>query len=276
MKVQTSSIIASRAKRRRNSAITDMFQLIILGAGLIWLVLRGAGEMNYVWQWHRVPQYIYKVIDGELIFGPLLDGLMVTLELSVYSIVLGLLIGLITAFLRLSDSYSGKLLATVYLELVRNTPLLIQLFVFYFVLGPIFEIDRFWVAVLCISFFEGSFASEIIRGGILSVRKGQIEAGASLGLSQAATYRYITLPQALPIILPPLAGILVNLIKHSAIVSVIAVFDLTTSGLDIISETFMAFEIWITVAAIYLMITISLSIVISRFERYMKRSTLVS
>ena len=274
MKVQTSSIVASRARRRRNSAITDMFQLIILGAGLIWLVLRGAGEMNYVWQWHRVPQYIYKVIDGELIFGPLLDGLMVTLELSVYSIVLGLLIGLITAFLRLSDSYSGKLLATVYLELVRNTPLLIQLFVFYFVLGPIFEIDRFWVAVLCISFFEGSFASEIIRGGILSVRKGQIEAGASLGLSQAATYRYITLPQALPIILPPLAGILVNLIKHSAIVSVIAVFDLTTSGLDIISETFMAFEIWITVAAIYLMITISLSIVISRFERYMKRSTL--
>ena len=274
MKSQTGSIIASRARRRRNSAITDMFQLIILGGGLIWLLLRGAGEMNYVWQWHRVPQYIYKVIDGELIFGPLLDGLMVTLELSVYSIVLGLLIGLVTAFLRLSDSYSGKLLATVYLELVRNTPLLIQLFVFYFVLGPIFEIDRFWVAVLCISFFEGSFASEIIRGGILSVRKGQIEAGASLGLSRAATYRYITLPQALPIILPPLAGILVNLIKHSAIVSVIAVFDLTTSGLDIISETFMAFEIWITVAAIYLVITISLSIVISRFERYMKRSTL--
>jgi len=274
MKAQTGSIIASRARRRRNSAITDMCQLIMLGGGLIWLLLRGAGEMNYVWQWHRVPQYIYKVIDGELIFGPLLDGLMVTLELSVYSIVLGLLIGLVTAFLRLSDSYSGKLLATVYLELVRNTPLLIQLFVFYFVLGPIFEIDRFWVAVLCISFFEGSFASEIIRGGILSVRKGQIEAGASLGLSRAATYRYITLPQALPIILPPLAGILVNLIKHSAIVSVIAVFDLTTSGLDIISETFMAFEIWITVAAIYLVITISLSIVISRFERYMKRSTL--
>tara|TARA_Y100001934_G_C12323315_1_gene761220 strand:- start:529 stop:1359 length:831 start_codon:yes stop_codon:yes gene_type:complete len=274
MKVQTGSIIAMRARRRRNSAITDMFQLIILGGGLIWLILRGAGQMNYVWQWHRVPQYIYKVIDGELIFGPLLDGLMVTLELSLYSIVLGLLIGLITAFLRLSDSYSGKLLATVYLELVRNTPLLIQLFVFYFVLGPIFEIDRFWVAVLCISFFEGSFASEIIRGGILSVRKGQVEAGASLGLSRAATYRYITLPQALPIILPPLAGILVNLIKHSAIVSVIAVFDLTTSGLDIISETFMAFEIWITVAAIYLVITISLSIVISRFERYMKRSTL--
>lgn len=274
MKNQTSTIVATRTKRRRNSAITDTFQLLILGGGIIWLLFRGAAEMNYVWQWHRVPQYIYKVIDGELIFGPLIDGLLVTLEIGAYSIVLGLVIGLITAFLRLSDSYSGRLLATVYLELVRNTPLLIQLFVFYFVLGPIFEIDRFWVAVLCISFFEGSFAAEIIRGGILSVPKGQVEAGASLGLSRASTYRYITLPQALPIILPPLAGILVNLIKHSAIVSVIAVFDLTTSGLDIISETFMAFEIWITVAAMYLVITISLSIVISRFERYMKRSTL--
>ena len=274
MKNQTSTIVAARRKRRRNSAITDTFQLLILGGGIIWLLFRGAAEMNYVWQWHRVPQYIYKVIDGELIFGPLIDGLLVTLEIGAYSIVLGLVIGLITAFLRLSDSYSGRLLATVYLELVRNTPLLIQLFVFYFVLGPIFEIDRFWVAVLCISFFEGSFAAEIIRGGILSVPKGQVEAGASLGLSRAATYRYITLPQALPIILPPLAGILVNLIKHSAIVSVIAVFDLTTSGLDIISETFMAFEIWITVASMYLVITISLSIVISRFERYMKRSVL--
>ncbi|MBR59076.1 MAG: polar amino acid ABC transporter permease [Myxococcales bacterium] len=274
MAIKTGRIAALRAKRKRNSIITDTFQLIILGGGLIWLLIRGAAEMHYVWQWHRIPQYLYKVIDGELIFGPLIDGLLVTLEISVYSIVLGLLIGLVTAFLRLSDSYSGKLLATVYLELVRNTPLLIQLFVFYFVLGPIFEIDRFWVAVLCISFFEGSFAAEIIRGGILSVPRGQTEAGASLGLSRAAIYRYVTLPQALPIILPPLAGILVNLIKHSAIVSVIAVFDLTTSGLDIISETFMAFEIWITVAAIYLLITISLSVVISRFERYMKRSTL--
>ena len=274
MAIKTGRIAVLRAKRKRNSIITDTFQLIILGGGLIWLLMRGAAEMHYVWQWHRVPQYLYKVIDGELIFGPLIDGLLVTLEISVYSIVLGLLIGLVTAFLRLSDSYSGKLLAPVYLELVRNTPLLIQLFVFYFVLGPIFEIDRFWVAVLCISFFEGSFAAEIIRGGILSVPRGQTEAGASLGLSRAAIYRYVTLPQALPIILPPLAGILVNLIKHSAIVSVIAVFDLTTSGLDIISETFMAFEIWITVAAIYLLITISLSVVISRFERYIKRSTL--
>lgn len=272
MRQQSKRINVPSIRRRRISGISDIFQLIILAGGVTWLLLRGADQMHYVWQWHRIPQYLYRIVDGELIFGPLIDGLMVTLEIGAYSIVLGLIIGLITAFLRLSDSYSGRLLATIYLEIVRNTPLLIQLFIFYFVLGPIFEIDRFWVAVLCISFFEGSFASEIIRGGILSVPKGQKEASFSLGLTQATSYRYIILPQALPIILPPLAGIIVNLIKHSAIVSVIAVFDLTTSGLDIISETFMAFEVWLTVAAIYLLITVSLSIMISRFELYMKRS----
>jgi polar amino acid transport system permease protein len=164
------------------------------------------------------------------------------------------------------------LVATFYLEIVRNTPLLVQLFVFYFVLGPILELDRFWIAVLCISFFEGSFASEIMRAGILSVAKGQWEAGDSLGLSRAQAYRHIILPQSIPIMLPPLAGTLVNLIKHSAIVSVIAVFDLTTTGLDIISETFMAFEIWIVVAAIYLIMTVSLSIAVNLFESYLKRS----
>ncbi len=204
--------------------------------------------------------------------GPLLDGLLVTLEIGAYSIVLGLMIGLVTAFLRLSGSFSGRLLATVYLEVIRNTPLLVQLLVFYFVLGPIFEIDRFWVAVICIAFFEGSFASEIIRGGVLSIPRGQWEASDSIGLTRAQAYRYVILPQAIPIMLPPLVGILVNLIKHSAIVSVIAVFDLTTAGLDIISETFMAFEIWIVVAAMYLAVTITLSVLVGLLEKRMRRT----
>ena len=146
--------------------VADIMQFIVFTGALVWLVLRGADAMNYNWQWHRVPQYLYTIEDGEIIWGPLIDGLMVTLEIGAYSIVLGLAIGLITAFLRLSGSFSGKVLATVYLEAIRNTPLLVQLFVFYFVFGPIFELDRFWVAVLCIAFFEGSFASEVIRGGM--------------------------------------------------------------------------------------------------------------
>ena len=272
-KVATQVVRHPQTQKWWKSRSFDVVQLIVFSGVLVWLTLRGADSMNYVWQWHRMPQYLYRIIDGEIILGPLVDGLFVTLEIGAYSIVLGLTIGLVTAFLRLSDSFSGRLLAKVYLEVVRNTPLLVQLFVFYFILGPILEMDRFWIAVVCISFFEGSFASEIMRAGILSVPRGQWEASDSVGLNRGQAYRYVILPQAVPIMLPPLVGILVNLIKHSAIVSVIAVFDLTTTGLDIISETFMAFEVWIVVAAIYLVLTITLSLCVSGLEKYFRDRT---
>lgn len=222
--------------------------------------------MEYNWQWYRVDRFIYRIIDGEFISGPLLQGLMVTFKITLCSMVLTILIGLVTALFRMSISFSGKLLANIYLELIRNTPLLVQLFLFYFIVAPIIGIDRFWTGVLCLSFFEGSFAAEIIRAGIQSVPKGQTEAANALGFSRFNRYRDIILPQSVPLILPPMTGLVINLIKHSAIVSVIAVADLTTEGLNIISETFMAFEIWFTVAAIYLVVTVTLSLFVSWLE----------
>jgi polar amino acid transport system permease protein len=154
---------------------------------------------------------------------------------------------------------------------VRNTPLLVQLFIFYFVVSPIIGIDRFWTGVLALSFFEGSFAAEIIRGGVQSVPRGQVEAADALGFTPYDRFRDIVLPQAIPLILPPMTGLVINLIKHSAIVSVIAIAEMTTEGLNIISETFMAFEIWFTVAAIYLAITVSLSFFVSWLEHRARR-----
>jgi polar amino acid transport system permease protein len=255
----------------RGSPLIDMAQLVLLIGGILWLILAGAESMNYNWQWYRVDSYIYRVIDGELIPGLLLRGLGVTIEITAYSMVLTVSIGLITALLRMSNSFSGRLIATIYLEAIRNTPLLVQLFLFYFVLSPILGIDRFWAAVLCLSFFEGSFASEIIRAGLQSVPRGQYEAADAIGLTPYNRFRDVVLPQAIPLILPPMTGLIVSLIKHSAIVSVIAVEELTTQGLNIISETFMAFEIWFTVAAIYLVVTISLSLFVSWLEYRAKR-----
>ena len=243
-----------------------MVQFAAFSTGLIWLTVYGAQRMNYNWQWYRVPRYFYRVIDEELIWGPLIKGLGVTLELTAASVVLTLAIGLITALLRLSNSFAGRFLAKVYLEAIRNTPLLIQIYLFYFVLGPILGLDRFWVGVLCLSVFEGSFASEVIRAGILSVEKGQWEASASIGLSTGQSYRHVVLPQAVPLMLPPLTGLIISLIKNSAIVSVIAVFDLTTEGRNIIADTFMSFEIWMTVAAMYLVLTVILSVLVSILE----------
>ena len=260
-----------RAGRWWRTRTFDVLQFAVLAGGLVWLTIRGADAMGYNWQWYRMPQYFWRVIDGDLIWGPLMTGLVVTLELSAYSMVLTILIGLLTAFLRQSDSLSGEILARVYLETIRNTPMLVQLLVFYFVVAPIVGIDRFWTGVLCLSVFEGSFASEIIRAGITSVPRGQWEAAASIGLSRRQTYRYVVLPQAIPLMLPPMTGVLINLIKHSAIVSVIAVFELTTEGRNIIADTFMSFEVWLTVAGIYLVITCSLSVFVGYLEHRVAR-----
>ncbi|MCG8356867.1 MAG: amino acid ABC transporter permease [Kiloniellales bacterium] len=251
----------------RKSPLIDVIQFLVFVIAVAWLIVAGAQSMDYNWQWYRIDRYLYRVIDGEFIPGALLKGLVVTIEITLYSMILTLAISLVTALLRLSGSISGRLIATAYLEAIRNTPLLVQLFLFYFVLAPILGIDRFWAGVLCLAFFEGSFGAEIIRAGLQSVPRGQYEAGDAIGLTRLDRLRYIVLPQAIPLILPPMTGLIISLIKHSAIVSVIAVAELTTQGLNIISETFMAFEIWFTVAAIYLAITVSLSFVVSWLER---------
>ncbi|MGI9503096.1 MAG: amino acid ABC transporter permease, partial [Geminicoccaceae bacterium] len=195
----------------RKSPLIDIAQFVILVAALMWLVFSGAQAMEYNWQWYRVPRYLYRVVDGEFILGHLLKGLVVTFKLTGASMVLTVTIGLATALLRMSASFSGRLLATVYLEAVRNTPLLVQLFIFYFVIAPIIGIDRFWTGVLCLAFFEGSFAAEIIRAGIQSVARGQLEAADSLGFTKFDRFRDIVLPQAIPLILPPMTGLIINL-----------------------------------------------------------------
>ena len=266
-------MVASRpppklARRGRwwNAPWFDTVQFAVFTGALLWLTVTGANSMGYNWQWYRVPRFIYRIIDGELIWGPLMKGLVVTLEITAYSVVLTLALGLVTALLRLSNSFAGRIVSKVYLEAVRNTPLLIQIYLFYFVLGPIIGLDRFWVGVACLSVFEGAFACEVIRAGILSVPRGQWEASDSIGLGGIQGYRYVILPQAVPLMLPPLTGLVISLIKNSAIVSVIAVFDLTTEGRNVIADTFLSFEIWMTVAAIYLVLTVTLSVFVSYLE----------
>ena len=247
--------------------MVDVAAFLLVIAVLTWITATGTAKLGYNWQWYRVPQYILTHEDGRWLAGPLIDGLMVTFEITGVSLVLAFAFGLISALCRLSDSYLAKLIARLYLELIRNTPLLVQLFFIYFVMAPIFDLSRFASAVLALSLFEGAYASEIFRAGIVSIHKGQWEAAQSLGLSTFDTYMRIILPQAIRRILPPLTSQAISLVKDSALVSTIAVYDLTMKGREIISETFLAFEIWFTIAAMYLVVTVSLSMVVSRMER---------
>lgn len=214
----------------------------------------------------RIPRYLYISGPDGLQAGPLLQGLGITLQISAISLILSLLIGLVTALFRLSESRVARWLAFAYLELIRNTPLLIQIFIIYFVLAPILDMERFSSAILALSLFEGAYASEIIRAGILGIPKGQWEAASSLGMSQSQSYRHIILPQALRQMTPPLTSQGISLIKDSALVSTIAIYDLTMQGQQIVAETFLTFEVWFTVAAIYLVLTLSLSGLVKLLE----------
>lgn len=231
------------------------------------LIYTGANTMEYHWQWYRIPKYIGSLGEHGFIPGPLVQGLGVTLKISVMALLLSSLFGLVAALCRLSNLVSLRVLARAYLELIRNTPLLVQLFFIYFVVSPALGITRFAAAVLTLALFEGAYASEIIRAGIMSIPKGQWEAALSLGLAPYHTFRHVVLPQAIKIMLPPLTSQMVSLVKDSALVSTIAVYDITMRGQEIMAETYLVFEIWLTIALIYLCITYSLSMLTRIMEK---------
>jgi len=257
----------------KRSTLFDIIKFLAVITAAAWLFNRGAEKINYTWQWYQVPKYLFQIQDGSVVFGPLLNGLMVTFHITAWAMVFTMILGLFTALLRLSDTFVSRSIARGYLETIRNTPLLVQIFFMYFVLAPVLDLDRFYAAVIALSLFEGAYASEIFRAGIVSIHRGQWEASYSLGLSTFEGYRHIILPQAIRRIIPPLTNQAISLIKDSALVSTIAVYDLTMQGRTIISETFLTFEIWFTIAAIYLVITVTLSFLVSIMESRLKIET---
>ena len=201
--------------------------------------------------------------------GPILNGLWVTLKISFFAAILTFIIGTIVAFMKLSSYQFLKDIATVYITIVRGTPLLVQIFLFYFIVANIFELDRFVAGVLALGIFFGAYMAEILRGAIQSIDKGQLEAANSLGISKFQAMRYIILPQAFKRALPTLVGEMIALIKDSSLVSVISITDLTKVGKEIVANTFSPFETWIVIALVYLSITSVLSYVGHRLEKSM-------
>lgn len=257
----------------RASTVFDIVKFLLLLTVIIWMTAAGTERLGYHWQWYRIPRYLFTLDAGHFTSGPLLHGLLVTFKITGVSMIAAFSVGLVVALFRLSQSFTALAVARGYLELVRNTPLLIQLFFIYFVIAPVTGMSAFASAVLALSLFEGAYISEIFRSGILAVQKGQWEASYSLGLTTFQTYRLVVLPQAFRIVLPPLTSQAISLIKDSALVSTIAIYDLTMMGQAIIAETFLTFEIWFTVAAIYLVITVLLSFLVRALETRMKLDT---
>ncbi len=245
-------------------------KLFIFILFVLFIFVIGYRNLEYNWQWYRVKPYLFIFKDGEFFRGLLLDGLLITLKISCLGLVFSLIIGLLSAFARMSSSPVLRFVSWCYVEGIRNTPLLIQIFLMYFVISPVFNISAFFSAVIALSLFEGAYSSEIIRSGIVNIPKGQYEAAQSIGLSVPNIYLKVIIPQMLKQTLPMLAGQSVSLVKDSALVSTISIYDLTMQGQRIVSETFLSFEVWFTVALCYLAITVSLSFIIRQFENRLK------
>jgi polar amino acid transport system permease protein len=248
----------------------DIILYVLLILVVVWLISVSTASLGYYWQWYRIPRYIYTIEDGRFVAGPLILGLLFTFRISAVSLVLTVVIGLATALVRLSGPVTGRILARAYLETIRNTPLVVQIYLVYFVIGPIVGLGRFASAAMALSLFEGAYMSEIFRAGIVSLQKGQWEAAHSLGLSTYDTYRYVILPQAIQRILPPLTSQVISLIKDSALVSLVALADLAFQARVIAADTFLTFEVWFTTAAIYLAVTVTLSTVVAFMEKRFK------
>ncbi len=249
------------------SPLFDIVLFLLLLAVGVWLLLQSAARLEYQWDWGGVSEYLIVRDGAGWKSGMLLQGLVITLQVSFFGLIGAFIVGLTTALMRRSDSAVARTLAAIYLEVSRNTPLLIQIFFIYFVLGPVLGIGRLFSAVLALSLFDGAYTSEIFRSGIEAVPRGQYEAAKTLGLSPFVTWRHIIIPQALRKILPPLTSQSISLVKDSALVSTIAIYDLTLQAQRIIAETYLTFEIWFVVAVIYLLITLSLSFLVGFVEK---------
>ena len=286
-----------------NSSSPRLFWLNLLLIAILigfftFILYRLFFSLNYNWNWSVIPTYMvrYDEQSGRWLPNILLQGLFTTIKLSIWGMLLAGVLGLVIGILRTSKRLFFKLCARTYVELIRNTPPLVLVFIFYFFVSdqllPAIGADTFvrglsdqWTerlayiattpdlfipflsGVITIGLFQSAYITEIVRAGIEAIDEGQWDASKALGLGYFQQLRLIILPQALRIMLPPLANEFINTIKYSSIVSIISIQELTFQGLQVMSSTQVTIEVWLTITAMYLIICLSLSMLVNHLEQ---------
>lgn len=227
--------------------------------------------------WNDFKDEFYRNFIQENRWTYLAKGLGNTLLITLFSLILGVVIGFVVAAIRCTSAKTGKLkilnaICKIYLSIMRGTPVMIQLLIIYFVILLPMNVDKFIAAVLCFGINSGAYVSEIMRGGIMSIDEGQTEAGRSLGLGYVATMWHIVIPQAFKAILPSLANEFIALLKETSVAFYIGVADLTLGGLKIRAITYSNFMPLIAIAVIYLILVLGLSYLVSLLERRLRKS----
>ncbi|OIQ48843.1 Glutamine transport system permease protein GlnP [Pseudodesulfovibrio hydrargyri] len=289
-------------EKRLKITLLDAAILAALAGAFGYIVLKAATGLNYHWNWEVLPQFLARFDErsGSWVPGLLTKGLFTTVRLSVWSGILAVILGIFIGLFRVSPSLFKRQVGAVYVGLIRNTPPLVLIFVFYFFIGdqimsllgvdhfiyglsdgtrealswffgPMNRFPRFLSALITLALFEAAYIAEIVRAGIDSVEPGQWEASASTGMTRFQTLLYVVLPQALQRMLPALAGQFISIIKDSAIVSVISIEELTFQAQQLMTTTYRSFEIWILVLAMYFALTFLCSLIVRKLELTLSR-----
>ena len=282
----------------------DLPLILILTAGCGWFLYRVNAQVSYPWNWSVIPQYLFRFDQAAARWVPglITKGVITTLRLSLWATILAFVCGIVMGLLRTGRSRLGRMFGWGYVELIRNIPVLVWIFIFYYFISDQLmqalqventlrnapdvvrhivslliakpsQISVYLSGIVALAVYEGAYVTEIIRAGIQSVDKGQWEASAALGFSRMQQMRHVVFPQALRTILPPLAGQFISTIKDSAIVSVISIQELTFQGMELMAATFMTFEVWITIMVLYLVLCLICSLSVDRLEIYLKKRT---
>jgi polar amino acid transport system permease protein len=199
------------------------------------------------------------------------DGILKTFEVTLLSIACALVVGLITGIGRISRIWIINRIATIYVEIIRGIPLLVQIFYIYYALGKIVQVPDIFAAVIAMTVCYGAYLGEIFRAGIQSIPKGQMEAAIALGLTRGQALTHVILPQTFRVVLPPLGNEFIALLKDSSLVSILAVADLLRRGREYASKTFTYFEAFTIVALVYLVMTLFFSRLVALMEERMQR-----
>jgi polar amino acid transport system permease protein len=289
------------ANRRRFGAL-DAVILAVVAMAVGFVVWRASSVLQYQWNWAPVWGFILRYDAAREAWTPnlILIGLWTTIRISIWAAIGAALIGGIMGLARVSNSLFFRLVASSYVELVRNMPPLVFVFVVYFfltsqivpalgidaairaaspetlaivetLLGPPRLLPALLSAVLCLALFEGAYVAEIVRAGVQSIERGQWDAARAMGFTRVQTLRLVVLPQAIQRTLPPLAGQFISLVKDSSIVSLISIQDLTFLGNEVAATTTRLFETWIVIAILYFLLCWSLSRAFARLETRMGR-----
>ncbi|RVU36735.1 amino acid ABC transporter permease [Hwanghaeella grinnelliae] len=291
-----------RGSKKPRFGILDVIVLAAAIAAVAYVTYRVDSVLVYTWDWSAIPGYLFRYDEdlGHWVPNLLIKGLITTIRISIWALIVASIMGTILGVMRTSQRLLPRLIGWAYVEFIRNIPPVPFLFLFYFFIssqiipllnigsaldqaspatlgvveflfGPANLIENFLSGLISLSMMSAAYIAEIVRAGILAVPKGQYEAGSSIGLSKLAIMRYIVLPQAIQRVVPPIAGQFITLIKDSSLVALISIQELSFLAMEIAISEQRFFEVWLFTGLMYFTICYACALAFGRLEKRMGR-----